>query len=60
MTENEFREKMKELGWKDEDIENFVKLHNSHQSRCDIDIPFEIYLISCPQISRYPSEGDIY
>ncbi|MDE6672653.1 MAG: hypothetical protein K2K16_10715 [Ruminococcus sp.] len=60
MTENEYREKMKVLGWKDENIENFVKIHNFHQSQCKIDIPFEIYLISCPQISRYPSEGDTY
>lgn len=61
MTENEFRKKMEELGWKDEDIENFVERHNSHQSHCEIEIPFEIYLISCPQISRYPiKKGDIY
>lgn len=60
MTENEFREKMKELGWKDEDIEGFVKIRNSKQSNYEFDIPFELLLISCPQITNYPSEGDIY
>jgi len=60
MTENEFREKMKELGWKDEDIEGFIKVRNLKQSNCKLNIPFDLLLISCPEITNYSSKEDIY
>lgn len=59
MTENEFVEKMKELGWKNEDIEEYVKMHKMKLDD-GIYIPLEVYLRPYPQISRYPSEEDIY
>jgi len=59
MTENEFKEKMKELGWKNEDIEDYVRMHKMKLND-GIHVPLEVYLRPYPQISRYPSEGDIY
>lgn len=59
MTEDEFREKMKELGWGNEDIEDYIKMHRIKLQN-GINIPLETYLTPYPQVSRYPSEGDIY
>lgn len=54
MTENEYREKMRELGWEDESIELFIKAHDLKQSHCKSEISFELFLISCPEITSYP------
>lgn len=59
MTENEFKEKMKELGWENEDIENYIKMHKMKLSD-GIYVSLETYLRPYPKISRYPSEGDTY
>ncbi|MDE5861968.1 MAG: hypothetical protein K2H28_07220 [Ruminococcus sp.] len=56
MTENEYREKMKELGWRDEDIEECVQMHNSKQANYEFEIPFDLFLIPYSQVTNYPSE----
>ncbi|MDE7122359.1 MAG: hypothetical protein K2O42_09385 [Oscillospiraceae bacterium] len=56
MTENEFRKQMKELGWKENDIEDYIKMYKM-QLNDGIDIPLEAYLLLHPEISRYPSKG---
>ena len=57
MTDDEFRKQMKELGWKENDIEDYIKMYKMQLNDC-IDIPLEIYLRPHPEISRYPRKGD--
>lgn len=47
MTDNEFREKMKELGWGDEYIDEIITEHN--EANADgINIPYELHLVEAP------------
>lgn len=47
MTDNEFREKMKELGWDEDYIDEIIEGRNEAKTE-GIFIPYEIYLIEAP------------
>lgn len=47
MTDIEFREKMKELGWDDEYIDEIIEDHNEAKAE-GVNIPYEIHLFEAP------------
>lgn len=47
MTDNELREKMKELGWDDEYIDEIIKEHKEAKAK-GINIPYEAHLFEAP------------
>ncbi len=59
MTENEFREKMKEYGWDDEVIENDIKLCRMLQADGYYEITLEDRLTPYKRaVTGYPSFSD--
>lgn len=54
MTDSEFREKMKELGWDNDYIDEIIQEHNEAKSK-GINIPYEGHLIEAP-IDGYKPE----
>lgn len=56
MTDNEFREKMKELGWDDEYIEEIIEDHN--EAKADgVNTPYDVYLFKAPD-EGYPIQKE--
>lgn len=47
MTEEEFREKMKEMGWSEEVITEHIRVHDEAMEN-GINIPFELDIIEAP------------
>ena len=59
MTEDEFRKKMKELGWDDEYIENKINKRNAFIKSTGVEPPqLDIYLLKAPSVSGYPCKID--
>lgn len=56
MTDNEFREKMKELGWDDEYIEETITINNEAKA-AGISIPYELDLFEAP-LEGYPIQKE--
>ena len=47
MIDDEFRKKMKELGWDDEYIEEIIEDHN--EAKADgVNTPYDVYLFKAP------------
>jgi hypothetical protein len=56
MTDNEFREKMKEFGWDNEYIEEIIADHNGAKAE-GINTPYDVYLFEAP-LEGYPTQKE--
>lgn len=57
MSKDEYRVKMRELGWDDDYIENIIKIHDEDEKN-GISLPYEMDLVEAPHITNYVFDSD--